>query len=63
MTSTTLSPYVGAPAWRLLGIEPARAIIEYAGMRLMDKAALPRGDGHPVVIFPGLAADRHSSGR
>ena len=29
-------------------------------MRLMNKAALPRGDGHPVVIFPGLAADHHS---
>ncbi|WP_280151645.1 alpha/beta fold hydrolase [Piscinibacter sp. XHJ-5] len=26
----------------------------------MNKSALPRGDGHPVVIFPGLAADRHS---
>ncbi len=31
-------------------------------MKLMDKAALPRGDGHPVVIFPGLAGDRHSIG-
>jgi pimeloyl-ACP methyl ester carboxylesterase len=62
MTSTTLSPSVGAPAWRLLGIEPARAIIEYAGMLLMNKAALPRGDGHPVVIFPGLAADHRSIG-
>jgi pimeloyl-ACP methyl ester carboxylesterase len=30
-------------------------------MRLMDKAALPRGDGHPVVIFPGLASDKHST--
>ena len=60
MINTTLSPSVAAPAWRLLGVEPARAIIEYAGMRLMDKALLPRGDGHPVVIFPGLAADHHS---
>ena len=62
MTGTTLSPSVAAPAWRLLGVEPARAIIEYASMRLMNKAVLPRGDGHPVVIFPGLAADRHSIG-
>lgn len=60
MTSTTLSRFAGAPTWRLLGIEPARAIMEYAGMRLMNKAALPCGDGHPVVIFPGLAADRRS---
>jgi hypothetical protein len=62
MTSTTLSPSAGSPAWRLLGTEPARAIIEYASMLFMDKAALPRGDGHPVVIFPGLAADSHSIG-
>lgn len=60
MTSTSFSPFVGAPPWRLLGIEPARAVLEYAGMRLMNKTGLPRGDGHPVVIFPGLAADRHS---
>lgn len=62
MTSTTQSASVGAPAWGLLGIEPARAMIEYAGMRLMNRAALPRGDGHSVVIFPGLAADRRSIG-
>jgi pimeloyl-ACP methyl ester carboxylesterase len=34
---------------------------EYARMRLMDKTTLPRGDGHPVVIFPGLAADHRST--
>ena len=52
---------MSAPSWTLLGIEPVRALLEYAGMRLMDKTALPRGDGHPVVIFPGLASDRHST--
>jgi len=49
-----------APSWSLLGTEPLRALLEYARMRRMDKAALPRGDGHPVVIFPGLATDRRS---
>lgn len=62
MTSTTCYPSLDAPAWCLLGIEPARAIIEYASMRLMNRAGLPRGDGHPVVIFPGLAADHRSIG-
>ena len=62
MTPATLFPSLGAPAWRLLGIEPVRAIMEYARMQLMNKAALPRGDGHPVVIFPGLAADHRSIG-
>ena len=41
-------------------MEPMRAVLEYASMRVMDKTALPRGDGHPVVLFPGLAADRRS---
>jgi len=46
----------------LLGIEPIRAVLEYACMRLMNRSVLPLGDGHPVVIFPGLAADKHSIG-
>lgn len=49
-----------APSWALMGIEPARAAWEYAGMRLMDRSALPAGDGHAVVIFPGLASDRRA---
>jgi hypothetical protein len=48
------------PSWALFGIEPLRAAFEYASMRLMDREALPRGDGHPVVIFPGLALDERS---
>ncbi len=62
MTSTTFSPSGSAPALTLLGVEPLRAALEYAGMRFMDKAALPPGDGHPVLIFPGLAADHRSLG-
>ena len=50
-----------APSLTLLGFEPLRAAIEYAGMRVMNKAALPPGDGHPVVIFPGLASDRRAT--
>jgi pimeloyl-ACP methyl ester carboxylesterase len=46
----------------LLGLEPLRAVIEYTRFRLMDRDALPAGDGHPVVIFPGLAANEVSIG-
>jgi hypothetical protein len=53
---------VYAPAWTLFGLEPLRAAIEYASMQWMDTGSLPAGDGHPVVLFPGLAADRHSIG-
>jgi pimeloyl-ACP methyl ester carboxylesterase len=48
------------PSLALLSIEPLRAALEYASMLFMNKAAMPPGDGHPVVIFPGLAADQRS---
>lgn len=51
---------VPAPPLSLLGTEPIRALLEYASMRWMDRDALPQGDGHPVVIFPGLASDPHA---
>jgi len=59
---TLRAPFIPAPGWTLLGTEPIRAAFEYARMCVMDKTTLPRGDGHPVVIFPGLAADRRSTG-
>lgn len=49
-----------APSLALLGVEPFRAALEYAGMRFMDREALPEGDGHPVIIFPGLASDKRA---
>jgi esterase/lipase len=50
-----------APSLLLMGIEPLRAAVDYAAMKLMDRQALPRGDGHAVVIFPGLASDRRAT--
>ena len=60
MSSLSSSSPIDAPSWSLLATEPLRAAIEYVGMRLMTRDFLPTGDGHPVVIFPGLAAERHS---
>lgn len=51
-----------APSLTLLGLEPVRAALEYVGARLMDRRSLPAGDGHPVVLFPGLAADKTAMG-
>ena len=59
--STLRDPPMGAPSWSLLGLEPLRAALEFASMRFMDHAAMPVGDGHPVVIFPGLATDKLST--
>src|SRR5258706_6509175 len=47
----------GAPSLALLGIEPFRAVVEYARMCMMDRQAAAVGDGHPVIIFPGLGTD------
>lgn len=52
----------GAPSWTFVGLEPVRAVLEYAGMQMMDQSELPRGDGHAVVLFPGLASDQHAIG-
>jgi hypothetical protein len=60
-TSTFFAPFE-APSLGLLGVEPLRAALEYASMRFMNKTSLPPGDGHPIVIFPGLASDKHAIG-
>ena len=60
LTVPALPPFHAAPSFALLGMEPMRALAEYAAMRRMNRSALPLGDGHPVVIFPGLASSERS---
>ena len=58
------SPAADAPSWPLLGLEPLRAALEYARLRLGSHGTSskhPVGDGHSVVIFPGLASDRRAT--
>ena len=51
-----------SPPLKLLGMEPIRAAVEYASMRLTRRQlSLPRGDGHAVVVFPGLAGAARST--
>lgn len=45
------------PSYALLALEPLRAALEFAGHHVMREAALPRGDRHAVVVFPGLATN------
>ena len=51
-----------SPPLALLALEPMRALLEFAASRLAAHEHLPPGDGHPVVIFPGLAADKAAVG-
>lgn len=48
------------PSLALLGAEPFRAALEFAWHKLGTSGAATAGDGHPVVIFPGLGADGRS---
>lgn len=62
IASLETTPPTAAPSWTLMGLEPIRAIFEYAAMKATDKSTLPFGDGHAVVLFPGLASDKHAVG-
>jgi hypothetical protein len=56
MPEATVARPVASPHWALLALEPAQACYELVTGMMASKRDLPRGDGHPVVIFPGLAA-------
>jgi pimeloyl-ACP methyl ester carboxylesterase len=51
---------VQSPSFALLGIEPLRAAREFLRHKMATTRAVVPGDGHPVVIFPGLGADGRS---
>ncbi len=53
----------GGPALPLYLSEPGRAVADY-GLYLAARpllSALPHGDGHPVLVLPGLLADDAST--
>jgi hypothetical protein len=54
---STAAPLVERPSWWMLGAEPFRAAIELASHLVVSRQAAAAGDGHAVVIFPGLGAD------
>jgi pimeloyl-ACP methyl ester carboxylesterase len=48
------------PGLFLLGTEPLRAAAEFALQKFSRVNVSKDGDGHPVIIFPGLGADGRS---
>ncbi len=44
------------PSAVLLALEPLRAVSDYVAGVVGSVESLPRGDGHPVIVFPGFAA-------
>ena len=59
MTPSLTFP-VKRPSLALLGAEPWRAAFEFLSHKLSRDVQPPGGDGHPVLIFPGLGADGKS---
>jgi hypothetical protein len=55
-TDRAIEP-VRRPSLALLGAEPFRAALELASHKFARPAPSTPGDGHAVVLFPGLGAD------
>lgn len=51
---------ISRPSLKLLGSEPIRATWEYLEQKFSTGASHKRGDGHPVVLYPGLASDKRA---
>lgn len=49
-----------APPLTLLAMEPLRALLEFTAGRLAPPAPAV-GDGHPVIVFPGLGAGSYAT--
>lgn len=58
--NTPNAPTIRRPSLALLCSEPWRAATEFASQRFGNLDGAKPGDGHPVVIFPGLGADGNS---
>ena len=58
---TTTHSAIQRPSLALLGAEPWRAALEFASHHIRPALGMPApGDGHPVVIFPGMGSDGRS---
>lgn len=62
-TSLTQFPDIAAPSWWLLALE-SRVFWEFMGGASttgLIKRLVPKGDGHPVLVLPGLGASDAST--
>ena len=53
-----------APGWPLFATEVSRAAVDYAAWEATKRVVVrraPRGDGHPVLVLPGLLASDGST--
>ena len=57
-----LSFHAQSPPLALLASEPARALVDYVASRLPGQP-MATGDGHPVIVYPGLGVGAWSTSR
>ena len=51
---------IARPHIMMLALEPLRAIAALSRLKFMSRdIRAPSGDGHAVVLFPGLGTDQH----
>jgi pimeloyl-ACP methyl ester carboxylesterase len=55
MPSSQAIPSFRAPSLALLATEPLRALLDFCSSRL-GQPPIFEGDGHPVMVYPGLGA-------
>ncbi|RYX88327.1 MAG: alpha/beta fold hydrolase [Comamonadaceae bacterium] len=53
MSAAPSSFSTSSPSLALLALEPLRGMADYCHA-LLTPTPVPRGDGHPVIVFPGL---------
>ena len=51
-----------APSLALLATEPLRAVLDFCAARVGSLAPV-QGDGHPVIVYPGLGAGALTTGQ
>ena len=60
MRSSSPAVSFQAPSLALLATEPLRAFLDFVSARV-GNLQLHEGDGHPVVVYPGLGAGAYST--
>ena len=58
--ASPIAPQIDRPSLSLFGLEPLRAAMEFGSHSLSRAPQVTGVDGHPVIIFPGMATGRIS---
>ena len=60
LKTQSVVPRIERPSISLLGLEPTPAALEFGSHAIARSPRGVKADGHPVIIFPGMATGRIS---